>query len=230
MTKSHGLLGHRRIGLLSGPARGVSTRLGRIAGYDAALQDHGIAVCDECKKLAPTDTESGFRAVRELLDLAEPPIALFLTNTFLAVGALATIQEQRLRVPAGISFLMFDDPDWARLLTPPVTAIAQPTHDVGRAAFELLRSRLKGEQNRTRTSSCLRGSYSASSVRGSYRKPSAWAGFVFDIKSISACENPARRSSAKKAAKASGCSGFPTCPMSLASMQDFGPMARIAFP
>jgi DNA-binding LacI/PurR family transcriptional regulator len=140
-------LGHRRIALLSGPARGVSTRMGRIAGYDAALKAHGLAACGEYKKEAPTDPESGWRATRELLDLKEAPTAIFVTNTFLAVGALEAIQERGLRIPADLSFLMFDDPDWARLVTPAITAIAQPTHEIGRTAFDLLRSRLTGEKS-----------------------------------------------------------------------------------
>jgi DNA-binding LacI/PurR family transcriptional regulator len=41
---------------------------------------------------------------------------------------------------------MFDDPYWARVLTPAITAVAQPTLEIGRTAFELLRARLKSEQ------------------------------------------------------------------------------------
>jgi DNA-binding LacI/PurR family transcriptional regulator len=138
-------LGHRRIALLSGPAHGISTRMGRIAGYDTALAQNDIRPREEYKRQVPTDTESGARATRQLLDLRDPPTALFVTNTFLAIGALAAIQERGLRIPADLSFLMFDDPEWAKLVKPQITSIAQPTMEIGRAAFELLRSRLKGE-------------------------------------------------------------------------------------
>lgn len=138
------LLGHRRIGLLSGPAVGIPTRLARIDGYNAALKQSRIATHERYRKLVATDAESGFRATRELLSLRHPPTALFVANTCLAVGALDAIHRSGLRIPADISFLMFDDPDWGRLLTPPVTAVAQPTQRIGQAAFDLLWERLEG--------------------------------------------------------------------------------------
>jgi DNA-binding LacI/PurR family transcriptional regulator len=144
-------LGHERVGLLSGPARGIATRQGRIAGYNAALAANRIRSRDEYTKEVPTNAESGSQATLQLLDLPDPPTALFVTNTFLAVGALAALQKRGFEIPRDISFLMFDDPDWARVLKPAVTVIAQPTVEIGRSAFELLRSRLKGEKGPPRS-------------------------------------------------------------------------------
>ena len=61
-----------------------------------------------------------------------------------------------------------------------------------------------------------------------YLRPSARAGFVLDIKSMSAAENPSLASPAKNVASPSGCSGFPACPRSLERIQCSGPSSRIA--
>jgi hypothetical protein len=62
-----------------------------------------------------------------------------------------------------------------------------------------------------------------------YCSPRSRAGFVFDIRSISACVIPCPRSPLKNCSRASGCSGLPTLPMSDERMQCSTPTARIAF-
>jgi LacI family repressor for deo operon, udp, cdd, tsx, nupC, and nupG len=90
-------LGHQRIAMLSGPAQGIATRMGRIGGYEAALAANNIQPRGEYKIEVPMDIESGSHAMRQLLELPDPPTAVFVTNTFLAVGALAAIQKSGLR-------------------------------------------------------------------------------------------------------------------------------------
>jgi LacI family transcriptional regulator len=97
----------------------------------------------EYVKIARTLPESGCQAVHELLSLEDPPTALFVTNTFLAVGALEAIRTRGVRMPEELSFVMFDDPDWARLLTPAITAVRQPTAEIGARAFALLEERMR---------------------------------------------------------------------------------------
>jgi DNA-binding LacI/PurR family transcriptional regulator len=138
--------GHRRIGLISGPAAGVPTRAGRLRGYENALRNSGLEVDAAYEKLTTTAPANGYEAATELLRRDPPPTALFVTNTFLAVGALEAVQQAGLRVPLDISFLMFDDPDWARLVVPPITSVAQPVKEIGEKAFALLIERIRGRR------------------------------------------------------------------------------------
>jgi DNA-binding LacI/PurR family transcriptional regulator len=141
-------LGHRRVAIISGLTTGVPTRAGRLNGYLRALEAAGIEACGEYQRITATSAANGRAAALELLSLADPPTALFVTNTFLAVGALGAVHERGLRIPEQVSFLMFDDPDWSVLLDPPVTAIAQPTHEIGARAFTLLERRLGADSER----------------------------------------------------------------------------------
>ena len=51
--------------------------------------------------------------------------------------------ERGLKIPDDISIIGFDDMPWATLLRPPLTAIVQPTYELGQQAAELLLARLK---------------------------------------------------------------------------------------
>ena len=59
----------------------------------------------------------------------------------------APIRERGLKIPDEISVIGFDDMPWASLLQPPLTAVAQPTYELGQRAAELLLGRLK-ERNK----------------------------------------------------------------------------------
>ena len=64
--------------------------------------------------------------------------AIFICNNVLTLGALKALQERQVQIPQQLSIVSFDDPEWARLIAPPLTCMAQPTYALGRAAAELL--------------------------------------------------------------------------------------------
>jgi DNA-binding LacI/PurR family transcriptional regulator len=136
-------LGHQRIAIISGLTTGVPTRAGRVTGYQQALLAAGIPLRPEYEHIIATSVDHGKQVAASLLDLPEPPTAIFAANIFLAIGALQTIRDRELKVPDDISFLMFDDPAWSRIANPPITAIAQPTHRLGARAFQLLETRFR---------------------------------------------------------------------------------------
>ncbi|MCC6586908.1 MAG: LacI family DNA-binding transcriptional regulator [Bryobacterales bacterium] len=136
-------LGHRRIAIISGLTTGAPTRAGRVEGYHQALEAAGIARAEEYEQILPSSVENGRAAAGTLLNLPDPPTALFAANTFLAIGAMECIRERGIQVPQQLSFLMFDDPEWSRIADPPITAVSQPTHRLGALAFQLLEARLR---------------------------------------------------------------------------------------
>jgi LacI family transcriptional regulator len=70
--------------------------------------------------------------------------AVFVANNVMTIGALHVIAEAGLEIPAEIAVVGFDDMSSATLLRPPLTAVAQPTYDVGIETARLLCSRLEG--------------------------------------------------------------------------------------
>ena len=80
--------------------------------------------------------------MRQLLDLANRPGAVFAASDVMAAGALRAIHEAGLRCPDDLALVSFDDLPLASILTPPLTTVHQPLYELGAAAADLLLRRL----------------------------------------------------------------------------------------
>jgi LacI family transcriptional regulator len=129
--------GARRIACVTGPAR-VSTASERLAGYQAALRAGGSAPDADLVRRADFKEDGGYAATRTLLSGPRRPDGLFVTNNLMTLGALRAVQEAGLRVPEDLLLVGFDDAPWTTLVSPRLTVVAQPTHELGRQAALLL--------------------------------------------------------------------------------------------
>ncbi len=134
--------GHRRIGLISGPADS-STGRERLAGYRDALAAAGIEATADLIRYGDYKQESGRSLALDLLTGAAPPTALFVSNNLMTIGALETIAARQLRIPQDVGLICFDDLPLAAVFNPPLTVVRQPAYEVGQAAAELLFKRLE---------------------------------------------------------------------------------------
>jgi LacI family transcriptional regulator len=133
--------GYRRIGCITGPRR-VSTAMDRLSGYRAALRDGNVRFERNLVRHADFREAGGYAAMATLLDLPEPPEALFVANNLMTVGALECLAARGLRAPDDIAVVGFDDIPWADLVVPSLTTVAQPTYELGRTAGQLLKDRI----------------------------------------------------------------------------------------
>ena len=133
-------LGHRRIAHIKGhPAHGASRW--RLAGYRAGLARAGLEPDEALVADGGFSYDSGFAAANQLLDLPEPPTAIFAANDDMAAGAIGAICERGLSVPRDVSVCGFDDTPIARHIYPSLTTVRQPTREMGRlAGAELLKA------------------------------------------------------------------------------------------
>lgn len=134
-------LGHERVGLVGGPDH-LSTALDRQAGYEQALAAAGLPVDRALIRRGDFRHGGGYHAMRGLLLLDSPPTAVFVANNLMTLGALQAVHEDGLRIPQDISLVGFDDMEWAQSLQPPLTAVAQPTYQLGKAAARRLLHRI----------------------------------------------------------------------------------------
>lgn len=135
-------LGHRRVGVISGLAP-VGTSSERLDGYREALRDHGIPEDPALVREGNSRLDGGYRRVLELLDLPAPPTAVFTTNNLMTLGALGALQARGVRVPDDVAVVGFDDFEWAVVLRPRLTTVAQPTYEIGETAARLLLDRVE---------------------------------------------------------------------------------------
>lgn len=133
-------LGHRRIGHIKGhPAHGASEW--RLAGYLDGLKAAGIAVDEALVVDGEFSYDSGFAAANRLLDLPDPPTAIFAANDDMAAATIGAVCERGLSVPKDVSVCGFDDTPIARHIYPSLTTVRQPTREMGRlAGIELLKA------------------------------------------------------------------------------------------
>src|SRR5438876_4851418 len=139
--------GYRRIAALCSE---MSTGLERQLGYEKALRAHGLAPKSEYIKYVPPKAVAGYEMSLKMLDLAEPPDALFTINGLIAEGALRAIRERNLTIPDDIALVTFDETTWSSLVQPAITLIAQPTYEIGKTAAELLMQRIADPARPTR--------------------------------------------------------------------------------
>lgn len=136
-------LGHRRIGVIGGPADWQASRA-RLAGHASALAEAGVLPDPELVRHAEPSADQGHSAAGRLLDLPDRPTAIAAFNDKAAVGALRAAHERGLRVPADLSVAGFDDSYLSRSTVPALTTVRQPLEEFGRMAVSLLTRLLAG--------------------------------------------------------------------------------------
>jgi LacI family transcriptional regulator len=132
--------GHRRIALLV-VETGWTSDAGRLEGYRAAHADAGVPVDERLILRIALKAPDAAARIAALLDV-EAPTAIFAANNALAEEAWNVLRQRRLVLPRDVSLVAFDDVPWMSMVTPGITAVAQPTVELGRRAARLLLRRL----------------------------------------------------------------------------------------
>ena len=122
----------------------VSSVTDRLAGIVRALRARGIDPSPDLIRFNAQGAQRTRAVTEDLLDLEDPPTAILASDSLIALDVLRALKDRGLRVPDDLSFVMFDDFDWAALTAPPLTVVAQPIYDVGVAAATILLRRLAG--------------------------------------------------------------------------------------
>jgi LacI family transcriptional regulator len=130
-------LGHREIGFIVGHPDHRSA-YNRLQGYKQGLQQSGIAFDDRLLSHGLYTFESGRQAADDLLNLPNPPTAIFASNDDMAAGVLSVAHARGIKLPDQLSIAGFDDTDMARAVWPALSTIRQPLQELGRAATDLL--------------------------------------------------------------------------------------------
>jgi LacI family transcriptional regulator len=133
--------GYERIGCLTGPA-GVRTADDRLAGYRDALKAAKRRSNAKLVRRSEYKAAGAHRAALDLLSQPEPPDALLIANSAMAVGVLQALQEKKIRAGRDVGLVAFDDAPWAELVDPPLSVVAQPAYEMGTVAARLLLARI----------------------------------------------------------------------------------------
>lgn len=132
-------LGHRRIGMITNNNGYLSTRL-RYEGYCDALKHNGIEPDQSYVAYASGDysMSSGYSAAKAILSLPNRPTAVFCISDIFALGAISAAEDMQISVPGDFSVVGFDDCDYATIVHPHLTTVAQPCYELGQKSMQIM--------------------------------------------------------------------------------------------
>jgi len=136
--------GHRRIGFIGGRPELQST-VYRLLGYEDGLRQAGIPLDPELIQAGDYSMETGFSCAQRLLNLSDPPTAIFAANDQSAIGAIQAALQAGLCVPDDVSVVGFDNIPEAAYTNPGLTTIDQSVDQMGYVATEVLIRLIQGE-------------------------------------------------------------------------------------
>ena len=128
-------LGHRRIGIITGPA-GVTCSEDRLDGYRDAHERHGVPLTPGLQSYGDFMPASGLEEGRRMLTLPNRPTAIFAGTDQTASGVYAAARELNLRIPEDLSVVGFDDVILSHWLQPKLTTVRQPLEQMAQAAIK----------------------------------------------------------------------------------------------
>jgi len=132
--------GYKRIAYISGLSTIPSSR-DRGKGFERALKANQLFI-PQLVKYGDSSYKSGVTLCAELLDMTNPPDAIFTGNNLITLGALETIHKRKKQIPKDVAIFGFDDMFWSTSLNPPLTTVRQPAYEIGKRAGELLIQRI----------------------------------------------------------------------------------------
>jgi LacI family transcriptional regulator len=140
-------LGHTRIAIITG-SQNISVSMGRLEGFRKALDDAGLPLPKEYLKFGDFfQLEAGDYCGRQLMELSNPPTAIFCCNNKMTLGLMRGFCEMGIQCPERVSVLAFDDFEWLASFRPYLTTVAQPTHLMGKRATEILVSKMQTDSS-----------------------------------------------------------------------------------
>lgn len=137
--------GYRRIGHVAGPLEWWESRQ-RQAGWQSALLDAGIRVSEDQSVEGDWSSESGEKAIRQLLDQYREMDAVFVANDQMALGVLQVTCRRGLKVPQDLAVVGFDGIPEAAYYWPPLTTVKQDLHRLGCIAVEQVLQAIEASQ------------------------------------------------------------------------------------
>ena len=138
--------GYRRIALLEGP-QNLNIFRQRKLGYLSALEIHDMPIIPELIIQNAWTKELSIEATKSLLDLPEPPDAIFAsTSDFAALGVLEVAHERGISVPQDLGICGYSNEDFTQITNPSLTTIDQFSNKIGKTIADLFFEEMNAQE------------------------------------------------------------------------------------
>lgn len=138
--------GHKRVGVIIGP-KDMYTAEQRLKGYHRVHEDYSLKIDPDLIKYGDYRMDSGYILFKELLNMKNPPTAIYVTNYEMTLGCIMAINEMNIKVPEELSIIGFDNMDLVKVINPPLSVVVQPVESIGETTAKLLLKRINGDNN-----------------------------------------------------------------------------------
>lgn len=136
--------GYKKIYHFAGP-NGLMITQNRINGFMDAHKKHKLTFSE--KNIIETGLliSDGERIIEKLINENDLPEAIFAVNDPTAIGAMKMLKKHGHKVPEDVALVGFTESKLAELIDPPLTSVAQPTHEIGKTAARLLLEQIESK-------------------------------------------------------------------------------------
>lgn len=136
------VLGHRRIGFISGPLQ-LRSAQERQRAFFRAVAEIGVTPDAAWLREGNHTLEGGIAAMASVLNSGNIPSAIMASNDMTAIGILHALHKANIRVPEDVSIIGFDDVNIVRFTLPSLTSVQMSRHELARCAVFALRDHLE---------------------------------------------------------------------------------------
>lgn len=136
--------GSTRVGLISTEIRSQSS-VDREKGYRLALEEHGIPYDESLVYFGSYESESGFAGCKHLLELDDPPTAIFSISDMIAIGAMNYAISKGINIGKDLLFFGFDNIAYSHIFVPHLSTVEQPGYLQGKLVIEKLISNMRSD-------------------------------------------------------------------------------------
>ena len=119
--------------------------LKKLQGYKNALEKAGIEFNEEYVEEEENSIEGGYLAAAKLLELRQPPRAIFAASDMMAFGVMERIKQEGLSIPKDVAVVGFDNLKVSAVMEPQLTTVAKPMYRMGLVGTRLLFDLMEGE-------------------------------------------------------------------------------------
>lgn len=142
------LAGHKDIAIIIGPEE-FNIGQERLLGFTHAMEHYGVELQRRYIMHSTWYQDSGYRQTMKLMEMAEPPTAIFATNNLLCLGCIEALTDLKIKIGRDISLVGFDDTLLAKELEPGISVIRRATTEMGHLAAEKLFDILENQASKS---------------------------------------------------------------------------------
>jgi len=115
-------------------------------GFKRALEKNQIELTPEYLISEKMTISGGYEGAKHMMELENPPTALFCANYEITLGAIIAINESGVKIPNDLSVIGFDNLMLAQVVQPTLTMIVQPMREIAENAAQMMLDRLESQK------------------------------------------------------------------------------------